>query len=88
MVRDLKRTTPMSIEESQDILYSEAEEAICSLEKNKNQGPDGIIPKMSQGRGKHLTREIHNLCNKAWQEGTIQKECDKSILIPIPKKGD
>ena len=88
MVRDLKRITPTSIEEPQDILYSEVEEALCSLKKNKNPGLDGIIPEMLQGRGKHLTREIHNLCNKPWQEGTILKECDKSILIPIPKKGD
>ena len=36
MVRDLKRITPMNTEEPQGILYSEVEEAIRSLKKNKS----------------------------------------------------
>ncbi|CAF5204400.1 unnamed protein product, partial [Rotaria magnacalcarata] len=43
---------------------------------------------MLQAGGEQLEREIHKLCNKAWQEGTIPDEWGKSILIPIPKKGD
>ena len=31
---------------------------------------------------------MHKLCNKAWEEGTIPEEWGKSILVPIPKKGD
>ena len=88
IVRDLKRITPTNTEEPQGILYSEVEEAIRSLKKNKNSGPDGITAEMLQAGGEQLTREIHKLCNKAWQEGTIPKEWGKSILVPIPKKGD
>ena len=88
MVRDLKRITPTNIEGPQEILYSEVEEAIHSLKKNKSPGPDGITAEMLQAGGKKLAREIHKLCNKAWQEGTIPKEWGKSIFVPIPKKGD
>jgi hypothetical protein len=35
-----------------------------------------------------LARQIYELCNKAWYEGTITEEWFKSILVPIPKKGD
>ncbi|CAF5045712.1 unnamed protein product, partial [Rotaria magnacalcarata] len=42
---------------------------------------------MLQAGGEQLEREIHKLCNKAWQEGTIPDEWGESILIPIPKKG-
>ena len=43
---------------------------------------------MLQAGGEQLTRQIHKLCNKAWHEGTIPEEWSKSILVPIPKKGD
>ena len=35
-----------------------------------------------------LVRQIHLLRNKAWNESTIPEERSKSILVPIPKKGD
>ena len=66
MVRDLKRMTPTSTEEPQDILYSEVEEEIFLLKNNKIPGPDGIIAEMLKAEGKQLTREIHQLYNKAW----------------------
>ena len=88
MVRDLKRITPTNTEDLQEILYSEVEEAIRSLKKNKSPGSDGITAEMLQAGGEKLAREIHKLCNKAWQEGTIPKKWGKSILVPIPKKGD
>jgi hypothetical protein len=41
-----------------------------------------------QAGGEQLARQMHELCNKAWEEGTIPDEWGKSILVPIPKKGD
>ena len=43
---------------------------------------------MIQAGGEQLRRQIHLLCNKAWNESTIPEEWSKSILVPIPKKGD
>ncbi|CAF1989694.1 unnamed protein product [Rotaria magnacalcarata] len=74
VVRHLNNITPMNTEESQEILYSEVKEAIRSLKKNKSAGPDGIPAEMLQAGGEPLEREIHKLCNKAWQEGTIPDE--------------
>ena len=31
---------------------------------------------------------MHKLCNRAWDEGTIPEEWVKSILVPMPMKGD
>ena len=42
MVRDMKCITPTSTEGPQDILYSEVEEAIRSLKKDKSPGPNVI----------------------------------------------
>ncbi|CAF1648966.1 unnamed protein product, partial [Rotaria magnacalcarata] len=50
-----------------------------SLKKNKSVGPDGIAAEMLQAGGEQLVREIHKLCNKAWQESTIPDDLsDKS----------
>jgi hypothetical protein len=84
----LSMITPTNVEEPQDILYSEVKEAIRTLKKNKSAGADGITAEMLQAGGEPLVRHIHRLCNKAWHEGTIPEEWGKSILVPIPKKGD
>ena len=87
MTRDLKKITPTSTEEPQNILYSEVEEAIRTLKRNKSPGSDGITAEMIQARGDQLVRQIHQLCNKARSENTISEEWNKSILVPISKKG-
>ena len=88
MARDLEMIAPTSIEEPQNILYSEVEEAIRTLKRNKSPGSDGITAEMIQAGGEQLVRQIHLLCNKAWNESTIPEEWSKSILVPVPKKGD
>ena len=88
MTKDLKMITPISTEEPQNILYSEVEEAIRTLKRNRSPGSDEITAKMIQAGEEQLVRQIHLLCNKAWNESTIPEEWSKSILVPIPKKGD
>ncbi|CAF1642700.1 unnamed protein product, partial [Adineta ricciae] len=88
MVKELEDIAPPENEGSHDILYSEVQAAISSLKRNKSPGSDGITAEMLQAGGEPLSREIHKLCNKAWHEGTIPEEWGKSILVPIPKKGD
>ena len=88
MAKELEEITPPNNEESHDILYSEIEDAINTLKRNKSPGSDGITAELLQAGGEQLTRQIHKLCNKAWEEGTIPEEWGKSILVPIPKKGD
>lgn len=88
MVEELENIAPSTIEDAPDILYSEIEAAIQTLKKNKSPGSDGIMAEMLQAAYEKLARQIHNLCNKAWNEGTIPEDWGKSILVPIPKKGD
>jgi hypothetical protein len=88
IVRELEDIAPPEVDEAQDILYSEVETAIRALKKNKSPGSDGISAELLQAGGQPLARQIHMLCNKSWHEGTIPEEWGKSILVPIPKKGD
>ena len=88
MTKDLEMITPTSTEEPQNILYSEVEEAIRTLKRNRSPGSDEITAEMIQAGGEQLVRQIHLLCNKAWNESTIPEEWSKSVLVPIPKKGD
>jgi L-rhamnose mutarotase len=88
VVKELEEITPHNDEDPQDILYSEVEEAIRTLKRNKSPGSDGITAEMLQAGGEQLVRHIHKLCNKAWHKGTIPEDWGKSILVPIPKKVD
>ncbi|CAF3150118.1 unnamed protein product, partial [Rotaria socialis] len=56
--------------------------------EQKSPGSDGIAAETLQAGGEALARQIHELCNRAWYEGTILEEWGKSILVPITKKGD
>ena len=88
MAEELEHIAPPVDEDPPDILYSQVEVAIRALKRNKSPGSDGITAELIQTGGEPLARQIHNLCNKAWNEGTIPEEWGKSILVPIPKKGD
>ncbi|CAF2067958.1 unnamed protein product [Rotaria magnacalcarata] len=88
MVKELEGISPSYKEDPQGILYSEVEEAIRTLKSKKSPGSDGITAEMIQAGGEQLTHKIHSLCSKVWHEGVIPEEWGKSILIPIPKKGD
>ena len=84
MTKDLEMITPTSTGEPRNILYSEVEETIHTLKRNKSPGSEEITAEMIQAGGEQLVRQIHRLCNKAWSEGTIPEEWSKSILVPIP----
>ena len=88
MTKDLETITSTSTEGPQDILYSEVEEAIRTLKRNKSPGSDEITAEMIQAGEEQLVRQIHLLFNEAWNENIIPEEWSKSILVPIPKKGD
>ena len=89
MAKELEHITPSHDDnDTSGILYDEIEDAITKLEKNKSPGTDGITAEMLQAGGEQLAGKIYELCNKAWKEETIPKEWGKSILVPIPKKGD
>ena len=58
------------------------------LKRNRSPGSDGITEELLEAGGEQLARQMHRLCNKAWEEGKIPDEWGDSILVPIPKEGD
>ena len=54
MAKDLKMITPTSTEQPQNILFSEVEEAISALERNKSQESDEITAEIIQVGGEQL----------------------------------
>ena len=88
MLKELEEITLPNNEEPQRLLYSEVEGAVDTLKRNKSPGSDGITAELLQAGGEQLARQMLKLCNKAWEEGTISDEWGKSILVPLPKKGD
>ena len=53
MTKHLEMITPTSTEEPQNILYSEVEEAIHTLKRNKSPGSDEITAEIIQAGGEH-----------------------------------
>ena len=88
MARDLEKIASTCTEEPQNILYSEVEEPICTLKRNKSPDSFRITAEMIQAGKKQLVRQIYPLCNQVWSKGAILEEWNKSLLVPIPKKGD
>ena len=88
MVKELEHITPSSEDNSGGILYGEIEDAITKLKKNKSPVTDEITAEMLQAGGEQLVHKIHELGNRAWKEEIIPEQCGRSILVPIPKKGD
>ena len=56
MTKDIEIITPTSTEEPQNILYSQVEEAIRTLKRNKSPGSDQITAEMIQAGGEQLRR--------------------------------
>ena len=81
MAKELEEITPLNNEESYDILYSEVEDAINTLKRNKSPGSDGITAELLQAGGKQQARQIHKLCNNAWEEGTGRSMYFETIRV-------
>ena len=88
VINELEEISSLIQQESHHILFSEVEQAIQSLKKNKSLGSDGIPAELLQSGGESLTHQIHQLCNKIWHNEVIPEDWGKSLLIPLPKRGD
>lgn len=75
-------------EELPNILRSEVEQAIHKLNNGKAVGIDGVASELIKGGGDAVVDKLHDICVKAWKEGTFPAEWCKSIIVPLPKKGD
>src|ERR1700733_13050358 len=75
-------------EKEPNILLAEVEWAIEQLKDNKAPGADGIPIELIKAAGDGMVKEITTLCNLIWEKEEWPKDWEKSIFIPIFKKGD
>ena len=70
------------------IMREEVEAAIRSLPPDKSPGADNIPAELLKHGGKELTTLLTTLCQKIWDTKEWPKEWTKSLIIPLPKKGN
>ena len=75
-------------EEKLPIILEEVKEAIRSLKGNKASGVDNITAELLQKGGEAVEMVLLKICNLVWEGGTWPKQWKRSIIIPIPKKGN
>jgi len=84
----LKQTAPTSnINRTPNIARSEVTEAINHLKKGKAAGINNIPAELLK-TDTTTVDILHSICNKIWQSGVWPMQWTKSIIVPLPKKGD
>ena len=70
------------------ILKEEVEQAVKSLKGGKSPGPDNIPAELLKHGGEAVTDVLTTLCQKVWETKEWPREWTKSLIIPLPKKGN
>ena len=55
---------------------------------NKTSGGDGTLVKLFQIPKDDAVKALHSVCQKIWITQQWLKDWKRSVLIPIPKKGN
>ena len=71
-----------------DILECEVKWALGSIISNKASEGDGIPAELFQMLGDDAVKVLHSICQQIWKTQQCPQDWKKSILIPIPKKGN
>ena len=72
----------------QNITISEVIEMIKKLKLKTAPGEDRSSMEAFKYAGQEVMAAITNLCKRMWSEGMISKDLQKSLIIPLYKKGD
>ena len=75
-------------EESLPILESEVRNAILTLKNGKSPDPDNIPGELLKHGGESLIKIFTTICQQIWKTKKWPDQWTKSLIIPIPKKGD
>ena len=75
-------------EESLPIFESEVRNAIRTLKNGKSPGPDNIPGELLKHGGESLIKIFTIICQQIWKTKKWPDQWTKSLIIPIPKKGD
>ena len=71
-----------------DILVSEFKWALRSITMNKASGGDGIPAELFQILKDDAVKVLHSICQQVWKNQQWPEDWKRSVLIPIPKKGN
>ena len=71
-----------------DILECEVKRALESITTNKASGGDGIPVELFQILKDDAVKVLHSICQQVWKTQQWPQDWKRSVLIPIPKKGN
>ena len=71
-----------------DILEREVKWALESITTNKASGGDGIPVELFQIVKDDAMKVLHSICQQIWKIQQWPQDWEKSVFIPIPKKGN
>ena len=75
-------------EDDHPILRREVEAAVHSLKKGKSAGVNKIPAELVQAGGEDVITALTTICNKIWQTEEWPTPWTRSLVIPLPKKGN
>ena len=70
-----------------DILDCEVKWALGSITMNKASGGDGIPVELFQILKDDAVKVLHSICQQIWKTQQWPLDCNKSVIVSIPKKG-
>ena len=71
-----------------DILEYKHKWAFRSITMNKTSGGDGIPAKLFQVLKDDAVKVLYSICQQIWKSQHRPQDLKRSVLIPIPKKGN
>ena len=71
-----------------DILECEVKWALKSITMNKASGCDRIPVKLFQILKDDAVKVLHSICQQIWKTQQWPQDWNRSVFIPIPKKGN
>ena len=71
-----------------DILECEVKWALGSITMNKASGGDGIPVELFQILKDNAVNVLHSICQQIWKTQQWPQDWERSVFIPIPKKGN
>ena len=71
-----------------DILECEVKWALGSITRNKASGGNGIPVELFQILKDNAVKVLHSICQQIWKTQQSSQDWERSIFIPIPKKGN
>ena len=71
-----------------DILECEVKWVLESITTNKASGGDGIPVELFQILEDDAVKVLHSICQQIWKTQQQPQDWERSVFIPIPKKGN